>query len=134
MSTDANLGEYMKDFVTVDFVAKGTGDENWILILIEEGPWGKSAEILNNLTRLQERLYGCLDVVIEGKLAEKFPESVGADIIIQVDAYNLPKKEVQEFFDRFAEGVANLPEYKEALEGGQFVCSVSFNLVFESIH
>jgi hypothetical protein len=116
----------------VDFIARGDTAEEWKMVLVEQGPWTGSIE--SELSRLQERLYGTIDVALDGKLAEKFPESKGKKIIIRLDGYNLPKVEVAEFFDRFSQGVCSTSDYQLALRGNPFVRGISFEARVESIN
>src|SRR5579864_628487 len=95
----------------VDCVARGPTPDKWLMVLVEEGPWGDSAD--EHLRRIQERLYGCIDGAIDGQLAEQFPESKDKKIVIRLDGYRLPRAEVEEFFNRFARGVIELPDYRE---------------------
>ena len=95
--------------VTVNFVAFDDERDACIMVLVEEGPWG--AQVESNLIRLQERLYGCLDAVLDGQLAEKFPQSKGMKVVVQVDCYDLPQTAIEDFVQRFSEGVASLPDY-----------------------
>ena len=101
------------------------------MVLVEEGPWPE-ADLDTNLQRLQERLYNCIDAAIEGKIADQFPESRGRPISLQLDAYNLPQ-EVAEFFERFASGVLNLPQYAAALGQSTGVSGIGFKLNFKQI-
>lgn len=87
----------------VDFVAHGEADDEWKMVLVEQGPWDGPIEA--QLRRLQERLYGTIDAALDGQLAEKFSESLGKRIVVQLDGYNMPKAEVAEFFERFSKGV-----------------------------
>jgi len=123
----------MKDRVTVvDFVARGDADDEWKMVLVEEGPW--IGPVDDHLRQLQERLYGTVDAALDGQLAEKFPESRGKKLIVQLDGYNLPKAEVSEFFDRFSKGVFSTVDYRRALESSKFVKGITFELNFESIN
>lgn len=108
----------------VDFIAKNP----WRMVLVEEGPWDDCAYELN---RLQERLYSCLDAVIDGQLAEKFPESTGHLVTIELHGYNLPQDEVSDFFSRFSSSVLMLPDYAQALTESAYVTGVSFFATFE---
>lgn len=108
----------------VDFVVRGSSQGEWRLVLVEEGPWETPVE--DHLRRLQARLYGCLDAVIEGHFAEQFPESVGRPIVLQIDCYQVPKIEVESFFRRFASGVLETDEYRLALEQSAYVTSIEF--------
>jgi hypothetical protein len=116
---------------TVDFVARGATSGQWQMVLVESGPW---EDLEPNLRRIQERLYGCLDAALDGKLAERFPESLGKEVVIRLDCYNVPRDEVLAFFDRFSHGVVALADYKHALGPGKFVKRISFEVTFDSIH
>lgn len=115
----------------IDFVARGDSPDEWKMVLVEEGPWASPIE--SRLRRIQERLYECIDITIEGKLAEKFPESNGKNITIQLDCYDAPEDDVTTFFDRFANGVFTIGEQKEALNKSTFVKSISFKVNFQKI-
>lgn len=116
----------------VDFVARGETPDEWRLVLVEEGPWDRPIEL--ELRRIQDRLYSAIDAALDGQLAEKFPGSKGKTIIIQLDAYNLPRSEVAEFFDRFSCGALLAPNYREALRGNEFVDGIVFRVEFDSIN
>jgi len=113
----------MSDF-QVDFIAKNP----WRMVLVEDGPWDDCAYELN---RLQDRLYSCLDAAIDGQLAEKFPESIGQVVTIELHGYNLPQDEVSNFFSRFGSSVLKLPEYAQALKESAHISGVSFFATFE---
>jgi len=102
------------------------------MVLVESGPW--SGSIDSHLSRLQERLYGCVDAALGGQLAEKFPESLGKQIVIDLECFNLPRDEVRAFFERFADGVFSLGDYKDAPARSKYVRGISFAVNFDSIH
>ncbi len=113
-------------FTTVDFVARGDSPGEWRMVLVEEGPWAGAVE--QHLRKLQDRLYGCIDAALDGELAAKFPDSLGARVIIEVDCYNLPQAEVHEFFQRFTAAALFVGGYKEALESCPYVNGIGFRL------
>lgn len=113
----------MSDF-QVDFVAK----DPWRMILVEEGPWD---DLAHELKRLQDRLYSCLEAVIDGQLAEKYPESTGHVVTIELHGYNLPQDEVSIFFSRFSSSVLKLPDYAQAFTESGYVSGVYFFATFE---
>jgi len=116
----------------VDFVARGSSPDEWRMVLVEHGPWAGSID--DQLRRVQERLYGCVDAALDGQLAESFPESSGKKIVIQLDCYNLPEADVGEFFDRFSKGVFAVSDYCDALKKSKFVADISFQITFDAIH
>ena len=95
--------------VTVNFVAFDDEREACLMVLVEEGPWGD--QVHDHLIRLQGRLYGCLDAALDGQLAESFPRSKGKTVVVRVDCYDIPQTAVEDFIQRFSEGVASLPDY-----------------------
>lgn len=110
--------------VTVDFITK----DPWQMVLVEEGPWD---DVAANLRRLQDRLYTCVDAAIEGKLAERYPDSAGAKVLIRLEGYRLPMPEAGEFFARFSSAVLELPDYKAALGRSPHVSGLQFVAHFE---
>ena len=85
-----------------------------------------------SLRRIQERLYGCIDAAIDGQLCESFPESMGSRVVVQLDCYNVPQAAVQSFFEKFSSNVLLQEDYKDALQRGEFVRSIGFEVSFES--
>lgn len=110
--------------VTIDFV---TADP-WQMVLVEEGPW---EDVAANLRRLQDRLYGCVDAALDGSLAERFPESTGAKVVIRLDGYNLPMPDSWDFFQRFSAEVLEIEDYKRALQNSPHVCGIEFVANFQ---
>jgi hypothetical protein len=116
----------------VDFVAKGDSPDEWKMVLVEEGPW--SGSIADRLRRIQERMYGCIDAALDGQLAARFPDSKGKRVIVQLDCYNVPRVEVEDFFQCFSSEVLSLDDYRQALEHSAFVQGIGFDISFDSIH
>ena len=116
----------------VDFIARGDTDDEWRMVLVEEGPW--LGPVADQLHRIQERLYACIDAAIDGHLAEKFPESKGKNIVLRLDCYNLPRDEVAEFFNKFSSGVFLMRDYAKSLRESKNVRKFRFELNFDSIH
>jgi hypothetical protein len=113
----------------VDFVARTDDPQKWRMVLVEQGPWEGGSE--DELRRIQDRLYGCLDAAIDGQLAEQFPETHGKIIVIQMDCYDVPKAKVKDFFDNFSEGVLSIQDYRDALSKSQFVSGMEFEVNFD---
>ncbi|QIL90911.1 hypothetical protein GNX18_14875 [Microbulbifer sp. SH-1] len=117
--------------VVVDFIARGKSDGEWLMVLVEEGPIQGSLE--DFLYGLQDRLYDTIDAVIDGKLAKKFPESKGKNIVIRLDCYDLPRSEIEEFFTAFSKGALKPDDYQKALSNNNFVKTISFEISFDQI-
>lgn len=113
--------------VTVDFVSHSRDRTGWSLVLVEQGPWPEH-EVAPRLRALQDRLYGCIDALIEGEVAKQFPTSLGQGVEISVDGYCLPEEDVRSFFQSFSEGVLKIPDYAAALARQSYVRTISFSL------
>ena len=115
--------------VLVDFVARGETDNQWLVVLVEQGPMEGSVD--DFLHKLQNRLYESIDAVIDGKLAEKFPESQGKEVVIRVDCYDLPQSDIESFFTAFSNGALETADYRDALQQNRFVSEISFEINFD---
>jgi hypothetical protein len=113
--------------VTVDFVARDQPHGGWSLVLVEQGPWDGD-EVPEQLRRIQDRLYTCLDAALNGAVVEKLPDARDKPLLIRLDAYNVSTSELREFFRNFSEQVPLLPDYARALSAQQFFPSISFEL------
>jgi hypothetical protein len=116
----------------IDFVAKGETSDEWKLVLVEQGPWSESID--KQLKRVQERLYDAIDAALDGRVAEKFPDSRGKNFVIELDGYDLPKVEVADFFERFSSKVLAGPDYRQALKDNCFVHQITFQINFQSVN
>ena len=79
------------------------------MVLVEQGPW--TVPIEGHLQSLQDRLYGCLEAALDGQLAHQVPRAANKKVVIQVDFYGVPRREADDFMERFSSGVAELPDY-----------------------
>jgi hypothetical protein len=97
--------------VTINVVAERP-DGSFCLYLVEEGPWPQQHR--DELRALQKRLFDTVEVVADGKVAERFPESKGKSICIRLDCYDLPVGPVNALFARFQEFCKSSPEWSGA--------------------
>ena len=96
-------------------------------MLVEEGPWSED-EVADQLRRVQERLYGCLDSIVDGQVSDAYPNSANKPIEIRVDAYNVPEAPLASLLDAFSANVLEIPDYKAALASNDRVPSIIFSL------
>lgn len=118
--------------VLVDFVVHDESTKEWRLVLVEEGPWLTSE--YDELKRIQDRLYGCLDAVLDGHLFEAHPETLGKNIVVQLDCYDLPRAEVEGFFERFSTGILLSHDYRSAIESKRYFGAITFAIDFGILH
>ena len=113
----------------VNLVVRGDSRNAWKLVLIEEGPWTGPVE--DQLRRIQDRLYDCIEAALGGRVAEHFPESMGARFVLQLNCHDTAHAEVKAFFTRFASGILELEAYRQALRESRFVEAIDFAISFE---
>ena len=113
--------------VTIDFVGRDQPHGGWALIFVEQGPWPED-QVIAKLRDLQDRLYTCIDAVLDGDVSSKFPASKGMPLLIRVDAYDISTTALPEFFARFSAGAFASPDYAAALKEQQFYPSINFQL------
>ena len=111
--------------VKIDLVTEHPDTGVFAVILVETGPWAPDTE-QRELGRIQDRLYDCVDVAVDGQLAAKYPDSRGRPVRIQLDTYDIPETLVRPFFERFANHVANWPELQQDIVAKQNVKSLTF--------
>lgn len=112
----------MPEQVSVNLIAEDTKTGEFVLYLLEDGPWPEAAEDdwSDCLSRIQGHILDAFDAAVDGGLAKKYPESVGAMIRIQIDSPSgLPDQldalvsRVEEFVhqtdNEYGQGIANSP-------------------------
>ena len=114
----------------VDFIARGPGSNVWSWVLVESGPWDEP-EV--ELERLQNRLLDCVDRLLDGALHDRFDEISKKTALLRLDAYDLYGTGLSEFFDRFSNGIFEIPEYKNALAESAFTDETYFELNLRSL-
>jgi len=114
---------------TIDFVAFDDDRDACLLVLVEEGPLAGSVE--DHLRALQERLYDCLEAALDGQVAERFPRAANMKVVVRVDCYGVPRKEVDEFIERFSEGVLAQPDFSSS--SSRWVRSFEFEVNHDNI-
>jgi hypothetical protein len=68
--------------------------------------------LVERLREVQSRLYEAVEAVLQGKIAELYPESAGRRIHLRLCCYDLPREPLDQFFARFVEIMRTHPEWK----------------------
>ena len=117
--------------VKIDVISKAR-DGSWVMTLVEEDPWAPD-ELVPNLRRIQERLYGCVDAAIDGHIARLYPESHGKAIVVRLDCYDTPDAPIREFVDQFAAHVCGAADIQRDLKAKGFVSSLRFEYSWDTL-
>jgi hypothetical protein len=105
-----------KSEMKIDLITHDSKNDEYSLCLVENGPYET-----NNLKILQERIYNAVDIAIEGIFAQKYPESIGNKIKIQIDLYNNPTDEAYELIDKLNDYIKTNEEYKSHINNSKFI-------------
>jgi hypothetical protein len=109
-----------KQKVTVDFFTMDQANDEFVVYLVEEGPWNQKT-LEERMRGIQARVYSAVDVAIDGHLARVHPESRGSKVRIQVDLHNRPPGAVASLVQRLAEHIANAEEYGRDIEASEHI-------------
>jgi hypothetical protein len=118
--------------VQVDAITQRPSDGAYILVLIEQGPWGRK-RVETQLRRLQGRLYDYLDIAVDGHLAALHPESKGKPVVIRLDCYDTPDAPIREFMAAFSEHVNADKAIQRAIKTGGLVESIAFEYNWDTL-
>ena len=58
---------------------------------------------------MQDRLYNCVDVALDGGLWRLYPDSFGKPVAVRLDCYNVPELAIRGFFHGFPKGYRHFP-------------------------
>ena len=108
--------------ISFDLITEDPKNNEFVVYLVETGPWSDASN--ERLEKLQGRLYNALEVVVEGALASKYPESKGRRIRIQVDSHNSPPETMLNLVREFAAFIHESNEYQKAIRKSPFVTDV----------
>jgi hypothetical protein len=110
----------MMSQVTINFITEDSANDEYVLYLVEEGPWFPS-QIEERMRSLQERIYNAVDAAMDGHVAAKCPDSKGRRVRVQVDCHDDPPPDVDEMVTRINDFVGGDEQYQRDVSGSCFV-------------
>jgi hypothetical protein len=115
----------MSRTLAVDTITFDPRSKEFVLYLIEDGPWpGDPLALDEELSRIQGRVFDAFDVVVDGGLSEKLPESRGESVRIQIDSPSGEPAELAELISRLNDFITSNSEYARAVTESQHVSAV----------
>jgi hypothetical protein len=107
---------------TIDLITETPETGEFALILVEDGPWPESDADWNEcLSRIQSRIYGAVDIAIDGHLAAKYPDSKGRAVRVQVDSPNGLPSALAKLVAKMKVHFEADGEYKNAITQSPFI-------------
>jgi hypothetical protein len=109
----------------VDMVTFDPNNDEYVLYLIEDGPWPTNdLEWKNLLIKIQAQIFNCFDVAVDGELTKQFPESIGRDIRIEIDSPHGVPVPLKNLVSKINEFINSNHDYAESILNSKFVKSV----------
>ena len=103
--------------VTVDLITFDSQGQEYVLYLVESEPIPTSgAERKERLGHIQNRVFDAFDVVVDGVLESKFPDSRGKAVRIEVDTPTFSDDELEELIRRVDVFTRESEQYRSAVE------------------
>lgn len=118
--------------VTIDLITQ-LPDGYWAVTLVEQGPWSEG-DCNDRLSVLQERLWGCFEAVTLGLLANKYPDSLGAKVVIRLHCYDTPHIPCRSLFDAFAGQASSEFRASNGSSSDQFVEEIKFTFSHKTLN
>jgi hypothetical protein len=110
-------GTEVSESLTADLVTYDQGNDEYVLYLVEDGPWPHDeAEWRARLSGIQGRILSAADVAIDGHLAEKYPDSRGRKVRIQVDSPAGSPNQLEDLVGAVERFLREDPAYSEAIK------------------
>lgn len=116
-----------KERVTVDFFTLDPASGEFVMYLVEEGPWEEDA-LEERLHGIQTRIYNAIDVAIDGHLGREHPESRGSKVRIQIDLHGRPPGAVEALVRRLADHLADSQEYGRDIQASEHINSLRISV------
>lgn len=113
----------MSEHFTIDLVTEDEINNEFVLYLVEEGSCLLNAEI-DLLKKIRDRLFCAFDVIVDGQLASRFPDSKSKNIRIQVDYHDEKIPEIESLVKNFNEFIHSNTDYQKSIQQSAFVSSI----------
>jgi len=110
------------DRVTIDLITRDNASGEFVLYLLEDGPWPTGAPDWRPLLlRIQRRILAAVDVAVDGHLSEKYPDARKSDVRVEVDSPGGCPAQLEELIGAVRHFLENDPAYSEAIANSPHV-------------
>lgn len=102
---------------TVDFVTYDPHSDEFVLYLVEDGPWPSTDDEWRNcLKEIQDHILDVVDSAVDGGVAKRFPDSKGRPIRIQVDSPHGAPIQLEELIAAVCRFLSDDREFRTAID------------------
>ncbi|WP_435442737.1 MULTISPECIES: hypothetical protein [unclassified Variovorax] len=111
--------------MTIDVVSFDPVRDQYALHLVESEDLPDHVDDRRaRLKAIQDRVFSAVDAAIDGHLAEKYPETLGQTVRVQVDSPSGRNDEIELVVSRVADYLSTDPEYVTATKKSTYVRAV----------
>lgn len=112
--------------VDISFITEDPESGEFVLYLVEDGPWPKAGAALKAcMVRIEGRILAAVDAVLLGVLSEHYPDSKGRPVRIQVDSPHGAPKELDQLIERVRTFMRSNEEFLQSVRNCAFVADIS---------
>lgn len=92
--------------VVIDLITLDKAADTVVLVMTERRPWGAAPQQLTQqLTQIEEKVNRYMGYVLEGFLAEQYPQYLGKSVRIRLDCAEPPDGEAARFVDAMTDAI-----------------------------
>ena len=107
----------MPSDITIDLVTHDSNTDEFVLYLVEDGPWPTEASSWSNyLVRAQKRIFDAIDVALDGHLALKYPDSKNKNVRVQIDSPHGVPSRLNELISNIKDHLKTNTDYHLAIK------------------
>jgi hypothetical protein len=111
--------------VNIDLITEDPGSGEFVMYLVEDGPWPTSDSDWNlRLRSIQDRIFSAADVAIDGLLAEKYPDSSGSPVRIQIDSPSGCPSKLEALVEAVRTFFREDPSYSAAINNSSHIAGI----------
>jgi hypothetical protein len=108
--------------LTVNLFTYDAKNDEFVVYLVEDGPWPiDEATWKKCLSSIQGRIFDAIDSVVDGHLAEKYPECLGKRIRVQIDSPSGLPPALTKLVAKVREHIGEENEYHTAITKSRFI-------------
>ena len=86
----------------IDLITLDKATDTVILVMMERRPWGAAAE---QIKQIEEKVNRYMGYVLEGFLAEQYPQYVGKSVQIRLNCAEKPHGEAERFVEAMTDAI-----------------------------
>ena len=111
--------------VKIDHVTHDKKNAEYVVYLVEDGPWPRDADDdeqwEQSIARIYDRILSACDAVIDGVLSAHFPGSHGGNVRLQVDSPSGLPSRLNELISDLRRHLVEDDEYASAIRGSEYI-------------